>query len=144
MCSTGGIALFSFGCCPYQPWMQFCIYNRFWLTKEVFLTLISTNAAEVTDMMLSFIAPCAVWSCIKQSSFVITRWKDRSVNLALFQSQELEMCPFSVDQGRVLLPFPLCFDGRAVCVRSQTDLMTHWHAKGPILFFALSCTISSI
>lgn len=68
-----GIALFSFGCCPYQTWMHFCNYNRFYFAEGVFLTLHSINTVEVINAMFKIKVTFTIQLCINQTPFIITR-----------------------------------------------------------------------
>lgn len=78
-----GIALFSFGYCPYQTWMHFCNYNRFYFAEGVFLTLHSINTVEVINAIFKIKVTFTIQLCINQTPFIITRWI-KNVKLALF------------------------------------------------------------
>lgn len=109
-----GIALFSFGYRPYQTWIHFCNYNRFYFTKGVSPTLHSINTVEVINAMFNFKVTFTIQLRINQTPFIITRWiKNVKLALFFFPPQELELWLFSVCSNRgyrqVAAPFSSVF-----------------------------------
>lgn len=67
--SMEGVALFSFGYCPFQTWMHFCIYNGP-SSQRGFPYLLYIKLGEVINVMFNFKVTFTIWSCINHTLFV--------------------------------------------------------------------------